>query len=512
MPQILNPDGLASIMPWSKFRVLVNKKVVNRVTAVNTVRSADLSAGKAVIKVMDYNQQAYNSMAVGDELEAYMSKTGITGTNTGAKTWGGYIADKSFSSQNSRLLVITAKEYSQKLMEITTPNTLTASENSFTTTEVGSIIVALMNKYQTEFTTDNVLTGTANTLSVDFQGKNLFDCIKQLCDAFDYVFYVDLNKDLHVQRRSTVTTTSDALTWGTNIFDLAVSQNKEFLVNDLLVFGYTSSISGYTTDANSILQYKLHSRIIVRPAITDSTSAQSYADNYVAQYKDPIQMIVSKSRWLIDSSPLQYIQVTSPPHSLDATYQIREIIQNYDKSGIYTQMTLSQKVLDLSMLVGHTNTNVQAAQVENIQPPATSPGNVPVGGVVAWLKSYTNTPALPSGFVECNGQTLSDADSVYNGQVIPNLNGSGGGTQRFLRGATTSGTTGGEDTHTLTEGEIPSHTHIQYGNVSTAGNNFVSLTGQNAAINGNNTGATGGGSAHENRPPFYEIVWVMRIK
>ncbi len=65
----------------------------------------------------------------------------------------------------------------------------------------------------------------------------------------------------------------------------------------------------------------------------------------------------------------------------------------------------------------------------------------PIGSIVAWLKSYANTPALPSGWVECNGQTLSDADSVYNGQAIPNLNGD----NRFLRGNSTSGGTGGEE-------------------------------------------------------------------
>lgn len=67
----------------------------------------------------------------------------------------------------------------------------------------------------------------------------------------------------------------------------------------------------------------------------------------------------------------------------------------------------------------------------------------PIGAIIAWHKSLTGTPAIPAGWVECNGQTLSDAGSPYNGQVIPNLNGtpsggySGGG--RFLRGGTTSG-------------------------------------------------------------------------
>lgn len=51
------------------------------------------------------------------------------------------------------------------------------------------------------------------------------------------------------------------------------------------------------------------------------------------------------------------------------------------------------------------------------------------------------TPYLPDGFVECNGQVLSDSDSPFNGETIPDLN----VTKRFLRGSSTSGTTGGAD-------------------------------------------------------------------
>jgi hypothetical protein len=90
----------------------------------------------------------------------------------------------------------------------------------------------------------------------------------------------------------------------------------------------------------------------------------------------------------------------------------------------------------------------------------------PIGSVVAWLKNLgtTHTPALPSDWVECNGQVLSDATSVYNGQTIPDLNGTGVGNHRFLRGQNTSGGTG-------------------------------------------TVGATGSVDV-----TYYEVVWIMRIK
>jgi hypothetical protein len=59
-----------------------------------------------------------------------------------------------------------------------------------------------------------------------------------------------------------------------------------------------------------------------------------------------------------------------------------------------------------------------------------------VGAFKWWNKSLTGVPqTLPWGWVECSGQTISDADSPLDGQVIPDINGEG----RFVRGSNTSG-------------------------------------------------------------------------
>ena len=141
----------------------------------------------------------------------------------------------------------------------------------------------------------------------------------------------------------------------------------------------------------------------------------------------------------------------------------------------------------------------------------------PIGSVTAWLKSYTNTPTLPDNWVECNGQTLDDSDSVFDTQTIPDLNGYTGD-QGFLRGGgssdgstpTASGATGGEDTHTLITSEMPAHTHtITVGDGPEAGSNatYTNLGGGTAT-----SSSTGGGGAHENLPTYYEVVWIIRIK
>ena len=48
-----------------------------------------------------------------------------------------------------------------------------------------------------------------------------------------------------------------------------------------------------------------------------------------------------------------------------------------------------------------------------------SQGDVPVGGVIEWDDTYAN---LPEGYLECNGATVNDPLSSYNGATLPNYN------------------------------------------------------------------------------------------
>ena len=159
---------------------------------------------------------------------------------------------------------------------------------------------------------------------------------------------------------------------------------------------------------------------------------------------------------------------------------------------------------------GGTNWSKEAFNHDDVNDTFDAVGGIlpPIGAVISWLKSYTNTPAtLPDGWVECSGQTLSDADSVYNGQTIPDLNGD----NRFMRGNSTSGGVGGEESHTLTTAELPSHTHTYALSSGDGGGGLGGGTPFDTNTT-TNTGSTGSGDAHENRPPFYDVVWIMRVK
>ena len=137
----------------------------------------------------------------------------------------------------------------------------------------------------------------------------------------------------------------------------------------------------------------------------------------------------------------------------------------------------------------------------------------PIGTVVSWLKTFTNTPTLPDGWVECDGGVLSDSDSPYNGQTLPDLNGG-----IFLRGDTTSGGTGGSATmaHTHTTAlETDGGNFSIDTNRSTDGANesrSLKITTTTTALTNLNRFNTSSASNAENRPPFYNVVWIMRVK
>lgn len=76
---------------------------------------------------------------------------------------------------------------------------------------------------------------------------------------------------------------------------------------------------------------------------------------------------------------------------------------------------------------------------------------------------------------------------------------------------------GGEDEHTLTEAEIPAHTHGPDDTTVTAFAGVSSTTGAqdgatvaNGLTNFSLTGATGGGEAHNNLPPYYGVYFIKR--
>lgn len=124
---------------------------------------------------------------------------------------------------------------------------------------------------------------------------------------------------------------------------------------------------------------------------------------------------------------------------------------------------------------------------------------LPSGAVIAW---HGNANSVPSGWTLCDGT---------NG--TPDLR------DKFVLGAGNSyavGATGGEAEVTLTTSQMPAHTHSAWVNGEKALTINLLRINSDSVKNSNNyenvaTSSVGNSQPHNNIPPFYALLYIMKL-
>ena len=154
----------------------------------------------------------------------------------------------------------------------------------------------------------------------------------------------------------------------------------------------------------------------------------------------------------------------------------------------------------------NTSNNLASMKVKNINITGTS-NLTPRGMIVPWNYTAANRNAAgvlipPPGWLLCDGITV-------NGVTPPNLK------NRFILGqgpGRKRADLGGASEVVLTTAEIPAHTHtytkikdgFAYGKHSNGSDAYSTHTGATSD-------PAGGSLAHENMPPFYVLVYIMKL-
>ena len=167
------------------------------------------------------------------------------------------------------------------------------------------------------------------------------------------------------------------------------------------------------------------------------------------------------------------------------------------------------KRVDISLLA-------TKAEVEALQDLA-----MPKGAIIMWSGTVNESDAaFPYGFRLCDGRTIAGYGT------IPDLRSRfiAGYDPRITDGIATDynevGNTGGEDRHSLTVDEMPSHRHSITGEImqkeGSSTKKVVALDAGGDSNLGNRTysdkiGYTGGGEAFDNRPPYYTLAFIIKV-
>lgn len=197
-----------------------------------------------------------------------------------------------------------------------------------------------------------------------------------------------------------------------------------------------------------------------------------------------------------------------------------------DAPTALSNLGLTATAAELNTLDGLTASTAELNTLDGINT-AGNFGLIPSGGIIMWSGAIAD---VPSGWALCDG---TSGTPNLTGRFVVHADADTGGTYA-------PGATGGADSVALTEAELASHTHAFSGTTDSGGEHTHTYLGSNfsnVAINNfplfavnaggttrttdpggahthafsGTTNASGTGAAHENRPPYYALAYIMKL-
>ena len=159
--------------------------------------------------------------------------------------------------------------------------------------------------------------------------------------------------------------------------------------------------------------------------------------------------------------------------------------------------------------------------IQNAEPCESGEGegvSVPIGAVIDY-----GGETIPDNYLLCNGTAISRETYDQLFAVIGTTYGSGDGSttfnlpslaDRYRKGAGSdpNGYTGGQSRVTLTEAQMPAHTHKFTSGTALAAGAYVVRSNSTVSSTNHTTASTGGGESHENEPPHLNMYPIIRYQ
>ena len=292
---------------------------------------------------------------------------------------------------------------------------------------------------------------------------------------------------------------SGTISGGTSVSATNLSGNLTGTLQTAAQTNITSvgTLTGLTVDGNLILD-STSNYLHIKGALYDKDGQSGSADQVLVStgtqvdWKDTTSLTASNSQKITitesDTNTAFPITFSAAPGQSGGNTLLSDNQFTYNaSSNIVTAGTFSGSGASLTSL---NASNLGSGTVANAR---LSDSSLFVTGMIMMY----NGSSAPSGWAICNGS---------NG--TPDLR------DRFIVGTGSSyslGNTGGANSVTLTVNQIPSHTHNLLFGIGSFGGSSGAQTPRDTGTTSGRISNTGGGQSHENRPPYYALMFIMKL-
>ena len=368
------------------------------------------------VTIDNFNGINAGSWSLGDEVNIFADKDTNPATT---KIFTGILENLNFQGKNlNEKMLLTGKDFTSRLID------RTVEPEVYSNLPAGSIVKDIINKYTDDITVTNVNDSPTIVEKITFKQMPVYDAVQKLAKQANYVFYVDNDKDLHFEEKSTV---SSNLTFDSgNVIKSDFRERRDSVFNEVWVYGdkYLDDHSE-TFTAGSPLGGSIFT-LAHNPFNTEITNAGSKQGGGVFGMA---VVPLSGTNYLVDfdSSQIIFTSGTTIGDSVPASGN--EIIIKYDRAlpvikvgrdnASAAQFGKRVKVITEKSIKDPVEATALVKSKLNELKNAEKEGNINVQGVVDVTPSQTCLVNLPQENV--NNITYDIIEARYNFNKSNNL-------------------------------------------------------------------------------------------
>ena len=237
-------------------KITSNGTEIEKFPNINVSKSISTNGAASTFSASIDNFAGRNtgSFVLGDAIDIYADKD-INPPTT--KIFAGLLENVSYAGKELKdKIKITGRDYTARLMD------RTVEPQVYINLPCGSIVKDIVAKYVDDITTTNVSDGPIVIERIAYAQTPTYDAIDKLAKIDNYNFYIDTDKDLHFEEKSTV---SSNITFDSgNVLSTSINSRRDTIFNEAWVYGgqyldaYTETYTGDGTGSVFTTTYDIH--------------------------------------------------------------------------------------------------------------------------------------------------------------------------------------------------------------------------------------------------------------